>query len=241
MLKIYDREKKKDNKLKYINKKWFKPPFRMTIVAPTMSGKSNFIKNILLNDHLGYKKYFREIYIWCGSIDDCNDLKDWIKEDRKLKDKCNIYNTFNEDEIKQLYDDIENDPLGAVLFIFDDLITANISTKYNMNIIDSCYVKGRHINLSIIITSQRYMYLKQNVRSSNLSQLVLFNGCNKTDLEMIVKEHANHLSKNSMEKLLNDYVVEVPRYTFFIIDYARPTEKRFLDGNLDEIDLTEYK
>lgn len=236
MIKVYDNnERKDDKKLRLLNPKLPQPPFRWIIAAPTQAGKSNLIKNILCNQSFGYNKFFDEVYLFAGSLDDVGEYKR-LTEEHKLSDKCNVYDRFDNAEVKNLYTSIEQDNLNKpfhTLMIFDDLITDNISNRNKMNIIDSIFIKGRHANISVIIASQIYRAINRNMRILNLSHLTVFHGVNSTDLNAIADEHCGQLTDDDIKQIILNNTTK--RYSFITLNYKNEMKDRFLNSNFDII------
>jgi hypothetical protein len=220
---------KPDNKLKLIDENKMIPPFRTVITGPTTCGKSNFTKNILFNKQWKYCKYFDEIYVFCGSKDDLLEYKQWaLKEniDKKFK----FMDKYDDQAVKELIDSIEQDNIkrknpSRVLIVLDDQICNGVSKAGKLNAVDEIFIRGRHANISVIITTQKYKSLSNNMRVLNASNVVVFNGTNSNDMEAIANEHANTLSKDDALKLLKDNLNKP--YSFVMINYKKPPNERF--------------
>ena len=124
----------------------------------------------MLLDDEKYSRKFDFIALWSKSYH--HDSK-WQNLDL---DPNFIFSTFDEDEVKDLFDDIE--VLSEMkdvrsLFIFDDMIDQNIMNPMKMGVLESIAVRGRHIGLSIIIISQQYMKLSPPIRN-NLHEWNIF-------------------------------------------------------------------
>lgn len=238
-VEIYKPKQKEDKKLKKLDKYIPKPPFRWLMIAPSGSGKSNIIKNIIYN---WYKPYFDEIYIWCASLDDCLEYQRLSKKNRMSK-KVKIINDIDFDELKELYDDIEysnliEDTPSRVLFVFDDHITtAGFSSKAKMNVIDRIFIRGRHANISILISSQKYRALNQNMRAVNATAVTILNGIPRMEGEQIAMEHSGALRKNDFYDLMNMYLEK--KYSSFTINYHNDLENRYLNKKFEPIDYLE--
>jgi hypothetical protein len=198
-IKVYKPSVQPDDDLKLIDPKLPQPPFRLILIGPTMSGKSNLIKNYLFSKEFGYSKYFDEFYIFSGSLDDCEEYEKLAVKAR-ISRKCCIVQLYDDEKVKELSTEIENDATEArkkdekqrkVIFVFDDQICNNVCKPTTLNAIDELFIRGRHFNCSVIISAQTYMKLNQNTRDLNLSHLTIFAGTQPKDLTNIVKEHYN--------------------------------------------------
>lgn len=219
-----------DKKLKLIDKALPKPPFRWCILGPTQAGKSTLIRNILFNVKFGYEKYFDEIYIFIGSLDDIIETQELIKR-FKLTKKMKVEQKFDPDATSELFDSIEKDSIKPnppkVLMIFDDQICNSLCSSGKLGIIDQIFVRGRHANISCIISSQKYMSLNNNIRALNLSQLTIFSGTSSTDLDKVVEEHVGVYDEKSMLQTIKDRIEQ--RYNFVTIDNSKNGKERLLD------------
>ena len=222
-----------DKKLIHINKNLPSPPFRWILSGSSGAGKTTLIKNILMNKAFGYGKYFSEIYCWLASLDDVEEMKLLVKAYR-LDDKIVISNKFNNDELKDLIDDIEKTSLKEkekprVLFILDDMITQEISKRNSMNVLDECFIRGRHIGagISLIIASQKYTALNQNMRMLNATAISVFSSTGSGDLEKIAEEWSGIYDKEQVMGVFKKYLRG--KFDYITIDNKRDNTERFRD------------
>jgi hypothetical protein len=245
-IKIYHPDKLDDKKIRVVHKKLPKPPFRMSLVGFTGSGKSNLIKNVLFNNKWGYNSYFDTIIVVCGSTDDCKEYERlakqtkvplwWEEKDKFYKskkedliDKMIINQSADEEDIKEILKELEdNHENDSTLLVLDDMIVDKLfRNKVRPNVIDEIYVRGRHIGkgMSVIISTQKYMILSQNIRFTNSSQIVVYFGTAQMELEAIARENGYEYEEllAIMDKLAND------KFMFFILNQKAPREKAIQD------------
>lgn len=255
-IKVYEPLKSFDIKTKILYKDLPKPSFRWVLIGSTGSGKTNLIKNIVFNF---YKEYFDEIYIFIGSIDDkeeyerLSELTTFKKFNKKkgelykskkgyMSDKVKVMNNITLDQIEELYNDIEEEQSTEnkkirTLFIFDDMITDNIFKRnMSLNVMDKLFVQGRHINLSVIISSQKYTALNPNIRTQNSSHLTIFNGLTNKAIKEISRENSGHIDEETFENLYFDTTKE--RYSFLHINKFNPKNRKFQDKNFNYINVS---
>ena len=230
---VYHPIHNKDDKLKYVNKLLPKPPLRLILVGSSGSGKTNAIKNICFNY---YRKYYDEIYIWCGSRDDCVEYQRLAKKN-KMSEKVNVISSFNLEKIQELYDEIEEDNLygkekSNVLFIYDDRVLS-LQNKYKSNIIDECFIRGRHANISTIISTQRYRLLNPNLRCCNANCIIVFPS-NRHELQAIAEEHSNLEEPKIFLQQLQKHLTK--RFNFIVIDITKPPNERFRNSKFELIE-----
>jgi hypothetical protein len=119
--------------------------------------------------------------------------------------------------------------------IFDDMITDGISKSTQQTTIDKIFIQGRHSGISIIISTQKYRYLNQNMRCLNCSDLVIFSGTASEDLSQISQEHSGHLDKKQLLTFLKQYLNE--KYKFVLLDNRADMKDRFKDNKFRYIDI----
>lgn len=225
------------NKLDVINKHLPRPDkaLRWILLAPSGYGKSYLIKNILFNDDWGYKNFYDEIYCFIKSKDDVEEMRQLIIQN-KMRKKVEIVQDFNNDDVKDLFEDIESDvedgqTLNNVLFMFDDMVLSGISHSSKKSIIDEIFMRGRHANVSIIISSQRYKWLNQNMRVNNLNVLTLFYGTKSSELHAVAEEHSGMYEPDQLKKMFHQFLKQ--KYDFITIDYT--ADNPFKDKNFHNI------
>ena len=231
--KVYKPAEENDDKISLIKNNIPAPIFRWILIGCTGCGKSNLIKNLLFNS--GYEKYFDEIIIYSGSIDDCCE---YLKLARKhhTMGKTQIRQVFNQEEFKDCVmgareqDIARTGSTTTTLLVLDDQITNQLCKPTKLGIIDEIFVRGRHLKISVIIASQKYMSLNQNIRQLNLSALTVFNNTSQRDLDNIAKEHCNAIDEDSYKKLIVDNIDG--QYSYITINKKTNT---FYDSTFDEI------
>ncbi len=189
-----------------------KPPFCLCLVAPTKSGKSNLIVNLLKNSYFGYDKIFKETYYISPTVGIDETL-------RSINEDDDIIKIDDEDDLKYL-DDILNDIIKnqkskskeerePVLIVLDDCLDYLKKSKR----LDSLPSYSRHYNISIIITSQVYNALPTKLRK-NASSYLIARIYNNKDLQNIEEEiGANfHDFKTNYDKATKE------KYSFLYID-----------------------
>lgn len=217
--KLYQVEQPQDYKLKLIPPELPRPPFRMVLQGPSGSGKSSFIKNVLFNSQWGYNKYFSEIYCFIGSLDDVAELKQLSAHYQM--EHIAIFQKYDDEHVLKLFESIETDnqkkkQKARVLFIFDDQICNQVSSRCKLNALDTLAIRGRHANCSYIVSTQKYKSLNNNIRTLNCTDLAVFSGTAQTDLDSIADEHAAAMSKDDLLKMFKIYLDK--KFQFVMID-----------------------
>lgn len=242
-VKVYEPLKKTDDKLKKIADEVPQPIMRWILVGASFSGKSNIIKNIILNKKWGYRDYYDEIYIWCGSADDLEEYERYTQAE-KINKKCEFIDKYEDEAVHNLYDEIEQSNIKSknpsrVLFIFDDQIMNNISRINKMNTMDRIFVAGRHANISCIVATQKYTALNQNMRKLNCTAISVMNGTNKQEMEAVAKDHCSSYNPDEFLRAILDNTKD--RYSFVTIDIKREFKDRLRDNTFEPISVGNSK
>jgi hypothetical protein len=225
--------------------KIFDLPFRLNIIGKSQfSGKSNFIVNLLLKDEYYLKEFEGDnIYIISPSITNDNKLKVLIK----IKDipSENLFDDFDEEVLEQLYNDIQEDyeeyvednkKPPNVLIIFDDVsFKGNLKTQ--RGIVSKLYCNGRHLNISTILTTQKYTDINTTCRENNTGCVVF--SCSDRQLESILTDHNRLDNKKQFKKMFRD-ITKDP-YSFMVINYTNKFDEMYLNQHFEKIDYNKYK
>lgn len=214
----------------------FDIPMRLLIVGKSqLSGKSNLLVNLLLRDEY-YNKDFsgEDIYIVSPSIDTDDKLKKLV--DVKEIPEHNLMPSFDEDVIKQLYKNLEEEYREAVdngekptnkLIVFDDCsYSGSLKSKAKGSIIPKIYSNGRHISLSVICTSQKYSDISTSARE-NANGCIFFN-CSNKQLELIEADHNYRIgAKKDFIKMFRNNIDS--NHSFIVVNYTNDKHTRYLN------------
>jgi len=222
--------------------KLFDLSMRLLIVGKSfLSGKTNLIVNLLLRDEMYRSDFHGEnIYIFSGSIKNDNKMKLIIRE--KQIPKENLFTSFNEDTLDVLYHFIEDNYISSVedkekpdncLIILDDLSYGGQLKNKSNGILAKIFSNGRHINLSIIVTAQKYTDIPTNARE-NMSGGIFFS-CSDKQLELITDDICYISNKKLFKKSFRD--VTNIKHGFMVVDFSKPIDKRYLDSNFKPIEF----
>tara|TARA_Y100000034_G_scaffold132128_1_gene194406 strand:- start:39 stop:959 length:921 start_codon:yes stop_codon:yes gene_type:complete len=200
--------------------------FRLGLIAPSYSGKTNLIIS-LIKEKRFYWNYFK-VFIFSKSIHD-----DPIWDNVCIAEKY-CCNELSEPKIDKILDhqaylkdkyELEGTPqkLPNLLFIIDDM--AGDSALSNRNsILNTLMFRGRHHNLSILCVSQAYKMLSKNIRT-NFSDMIFYAVENDGELKSITEENSGGLSKKNFEKVFKHATAE--RFNFLYVARKYKGKKRF--------------
>jgi GTPase SAR1 family protein len=157
--------------------------FRMLVVSPSNSGKSNLIKNLITRPEFAYGNYYESnIFIFSQTI-----KVDSIWTDLTLP-SSNLYDEYSEPIIQNIMHFSKQTPKG-VLIILDDMITSEKAVNNKKtNLLKQLFFQGRHYKVSIILVSQKMKSIPSSLRV-NSTHLICFDLRNK-------KEESDFLDEN---------------------------------------------
>ncbi len=175
-----------------------KLPLRAMVVGPSQTGKSTLIQSMILDI---YRGCFERIYIFSPSIEldhTWQPVKDYIKKDFKVDtNKEKVY--FEENDPPALEEIIENQKrlidfmkkgdckkMFNILIVFDDLLDDVRMMKHN-SLLNSLFIRGRHMWISTIVSSQVYRGVSSIVRK-NITDMFLFKIPNQLEFDAIAEE-----------------------------------------------------
>ena len=204
---------KVDNPNFHIHK--LKLPFRMCIVAPSGSGKTNFLCNLLSMFSQG-KGTFASLTIITRNADE--PLYKWLgKQSDQIQIKEGLSNTPPLDKMDKELNH---------LVVWDDLVLSK-----DLSVVENYYIRARKLNCSVIFISQSYFKIPKIIRG-NCSYMVLLKLSGKREINLILSEFGLGVTK---EELLTIYEYATSeKFTPLIIDTEANKEERFRRG-LDEI------
>lgn len=195
-----------------------KLPFRMVVVAPSGSGKTNFIMNLLQKFSAG-KGTFNTITVITRNKDE--PLYNYLEEKTKKQVKI-LEGVLN---IPKL-DDFKPDEQHIV--IFDDLVLEKDQTKMN-----EFYIRGRKRGISIIYLSQSFFKIPKVIRT-NCNYFVILKLSGKRDLNLILSEFELGITKNDLIRMYEYATKE--KFNVLLIDVEAEKKDRFRKNFLEYLD-----
>jgi hypothetical protein len=217
----------------------FNLPMRIACVGRSMlSGKTSRIISLLYqSDSRLYKDEFKpeNIFIFSPSAHTDFKLKTYIEE--KGIPEENIFLDFDEEQIDDLYEilkeqyneDIEEGKKPEhKLFWFDDMSYSGKLGKKKHGIISKLMCNSRHILLSLIITSQKYLGDLPTIVRENLTGCMLFS-CTDKQLDGISDDHNIFDNKKTFKSMFRKVTSEP--HTTLTISYSNPEKYRYLNND----------
>lgn len=198
-----------------------KLPFRMCVVAPSGSGKTNFLVN-LLSIFSANKGTFASICIITRNKDE--PLYRWIssKSDQIII-KEGLTNTPPLDKFDKELNH---------LVVWDDLVLAK-----DLSMVENYYIRARKLNVSVIFISQSFFKIPKIIRN-NCSYMVLLKLSGNREVNMILSEFGLGITKDELLALYKYATAE--KFSPLIIDMEEDASKRFRKGLLEVLDIHSY-
>jgi len=193
-----------------------KIPMRMCIVAPSGSGKTNFLVNLIHLFCSGNKGTFSTINIITRNKDE--PLYKW------LESKCESIIIKEGLSNTPKLDDFDKDVNHLV--VWDDLVLSK-----DLSNVENYYIRARKLNVSVIFISQSYFKIPKIIRN-NCSYCVLLKLSGNREVNLILSEFGLGVTK---DQLLDIYKFATnEKFSPLIIDMEADSASRFRKG-LDNI------
>jgi len=194
-----------------------KLPFRMCVVAPSGSGKTNFIVNLIAMMSEG-DGTFQTICIITRNKDE--PLYKWLesKSDGQIQIKEGLHNTPPLDKMDKEFNH---------MVVWDDLVLSK-----DLSMVENYYIRARKLNCSCIFLSQSYFRIPKIIRN-NCSYLVLLKLSGNREVNMILSENGLGVSKEELLKIY-EYATK-QKLSPLLIDMEADPSERFRRGFTDVI------
>ena len=177
-------------------------PFRMLIIGPSGSSKTNTLRHLINNLY-----HIDKIYLYAKDINEPKYEYLTNKREQASIKNLNDPHAFIEysDDMDDVLDDINNYNKNRdkkVLIVFDDMIA---DIEYNKNfkrIIKELFYRARKINVSVVFITRSYFRALKDVRLNSTHYMLMKIG-NKKELKRIAEEKSRHLDYKDFLKIYN--------------------------------------
>lgn len=203
-------------------------PFRAMIYAPSYSGKTTLITNMIKDKNTNIKPTFKKnIFVFQPTAFSDKSYEGLVPEK-------NIFEDYDESvigeimkESKQLIrgsEAVKGSKKFPVLMIFDDAILEMDNNRKGL--MSLLFTKGRHYNISVILTSQQAKLAIPTWRLNASHNILLPQKLNPMELEAV--SELTPLDKKKFMEIIEDIRDSEP-YTYLVIDMTNPDiNKMFL-------------
>ena len=185
-------------------------PFRMLVVAPSGSGKTNFVVH-LLNLFCQGRGTFQKILILTKHASE--PLYDWLK----TKNESILIKEGLAGNLPPLDDKVDKEEQKLV--ILDDLVLEKTQTN-----VESYFVRCRKFGWSIIYISQSYFRITNTIRL-NASYVALLKIGSKRDLNLILSETCVGVTRDQLNHMYN--FATAKKFDVFLIHVEKNPGERF--------------
>lgn len=193
-----------------------KLPMRMCVVAPSGSGKTNFLVNLLHLFSSG-DGTFQTIHIITRNKDEV--LYCWIVS------KCPSIIISEGLNTTPKLDDFDKDYNHLV--VWDDLVLSK-----DLSTVENYFLRARKLNCSCIFISQSYFKIPKMIRN-NCSYMVLLKLSGQREINIILSEFSLGVKKDELIDIYKFATAE--KFSPLVIDLEADSSKRFRKGLLDII------
>jgi hypothetical protein len=205
------------------DKHGIKLPFRMVVSAPSGSGKSNFLVNLIYLFSQGVKGTFADITIITRNKDE--PLYNFLtKKCEQIVIKEGLHNIPQLDKFDKKLNH---------LVCFDDLVLAK-----DQSAIENFYIRARKLNCSVVYLSQSFFDIPKMIRK-NCSYMVFLKIGGMREVKTILRDFSLNCSK---EQLIGMYdYATAEKLSPFVIDIEEKDNKhKFRKGFTDYLNPDDY-
>ena len=201
----------------------FDLPFRMCIVAPSGSGKTNFLLNLIKVFSQG-DGTFTDITIVTRNKSE--PLYNYLEgEFNQIHVKEGMHNTPKLDDMDKKYNH---------LVCWDDLVLSK-----NLDKVSEYYMRARKMNCSVVFLSQSYYDIPTFIRKNSTYMVLLDLGGSKREKTAIMNEWAGDLDKDELNAVFTD-ATSVKLRPLIITGGHTEKDRKYRKGFLDYYVLDEF-
>jgi hypothetical protein len=194
-----------------------KIPMRMCVVAPSGSGKTNFLVNLIEMFSRG-EGTFQTITIITRNKDE--PLYRWLQT---LSDSIIVKEGLSSSPQLDKFDKQYNH-----LVVWDDLVLSKDLTN-----VENYFIRARKLNVSVIFLSQSFFRIPKIIRN-NCSYMVLLKLSGNREVNVILSEFGLGVTKEQLIKIYEFATAE--KLQPLLIDLEAPPSERFRKGITEIID-----
>lgn len=141
------------------------------ICGGTGSGKTTFVVQMMKSI---FKKVFHNIYLIIPE-NSLNSISEKDNVFKKYLDPECIYHTYDVETLQEIYEKVNDDAADGYfsLLIIDDMGAA-LKNKHEAKILQSLFLKNRHLRLSVMLLAQAFFMVPKVIREIS-NNAIIFN------------------------------------------------------------------
>ena len=204
-------------------------PMTGVLLGPSKSGKSTALVSMILEQ---YRGCFERIYIASASInvdDSWKPVKKYIEEVMKVPvDREQVYfEDWDEAALRRIINQQAAEdaiPLPILIVVDDEADSGYLNKKTSNSVIDTLFVRGRHFQISTLVSTQKLRLVSNAVRV-NSQFFCIWRLRNQLEKDSLLEELTALAPKPQLEAMYEAAVAEP--YSFLYIYLLNPLEKMF--------------
>ena len=212
-------------------------PMTGMLLGPSKSGKTLALISMILEQ---YRGCFERIYFFSPSInvdDGWRPVKKYIEEEMKVPtDREQVYfEEWDEAALRQIIrqqrrvtetsKQMQMKRLYQILIVVDDFAdNPNLHKRTGDSALDTLFVRGRHFQISTVVSTQKLRLISNAVRV-NAQFFCVWRLRNELELDSLLEELTALLPKRELEAMYEEAVREP--YSFLYIYLLNPRDQMF--------------
>ena len=212
-------------------------PFRGVLLSPSGQGKTRCLVDMIVRL---YRGAFERIYVFSPSVhvdSAWGPVKDYIEKDMKIDGSKEpfFFDTWDNDVVKEIIDTqrrvIEESKkqkikqLYGILVVIDDFADDPRVVHSSGSIINSFYVRHRHLQISVAASVQKLRLLSPTIRV-NAQFMFVWRLRNRLELQSLLEEISAVYDMKTLEKMYQ-MATDEPYSFWYILLTARKKEDMF--------------
>ena len=192
-------------------------PCIMTIIAPTKSGKTNLLSNLLLRDDF-YKDVHDNVTIMSNTIES-------DQTGRFLRQACDCYTGYSDEILGGLITQqksFSEEDRPFIGLVFDDILGSVKRNSY----LNSLVTRSRHFGVGLLAISVQSFKALGPVIRNNCNAFICLNLQNMSELSKISDEYSGMFGGDQNFRKIYNKATEV-RYDFLYLDLQSNPSRAF--------------
>ena len=188
-------------------------PYRILIIGGSGSGKTNALLNLI-----NHEPDIDKIYIYAK---DPYEVKYQLLINRRVNTGLKYFNdtkafiefSNNVDNIYKNIEEYNSNKKRKILIAFNDMISDMLSNKKLNSIVTELFIRGRKLNISLVLITQSYFAVPKNTRLNSTHYFVM-KIPNKKELPQIAFNHSTDID---FQDVMNLYKMRTAKSYYFLV------------------------